>query len=116
MAATSPVTVTGHRPVLLVAIAAALGGFLFGFDTAIVNGTVDAVKAQFHISTSAIGFVVSSALLGCAVGAWFAGPIADRLGRVRVMVIAAIVFILSAIGSAFANGPTTLVFWRVFGG
>ncbi len=105
-----------NRAVLLVSIAAALGGFLFGFDTAIVNGTVDAVKAQFHISTGAIGFVVSSALLGCAVGAWFAGPIADRIGRVKVMVMASIVFIISALGSAFAIGPWSLVFWRVFGG
>jgi MFS transporter, SP family, sugar:H+ symporter len=107
---------TNHRAVILVAATAALGGFLFGYDTAIVNGTVDAVKSQFHISTSAIGFVVSSALLGCAVGAWFAGPISDRFGRVRVMVLAAIVFILSAVGSAFAFGPWSLVFWRVFGG
>jgi MFS transporter, SP family, sugar:H+ symporter len=111
--------VSAHKSngaVILVSATAALGGFLFGFDTAIVNGTVDAVKSQFHISTGAIGFVVSSALLGCAVGAWFAGPISDRLGRVRVMVAAALVFILSAIGSAFAVGPWSLVFWRVFGG
>jgi len=105
-----------HGAVLLVSISAALGGFLFGFDTAIVNGTVDAVKEQFNISTAAIGFVVSSALLGCAVGAWFAGPIADRIGRVRVMVIAAVVFLVSAIGSALAFDPWSLVFWRVIGG
>ncbi len=105
-----------NRAVLLVSIAAALGGFLFGFDTAIVNGTVDAVKAQFHISTGAIGFVVSSALLGSAVGAWFAGPLADRIGRVKVMVGAAIVFIISAIGSGLAFDAWSLVFWRVFGG
>jgi sugar porter (SP) family MFS transporter len=114
MTAASPART--NRAVILVSIAAALGGFLFGFDTAIVNGTVDAVKGQFHISTAAIGFVVSSALLGCAVGAWFAGPIADRIGRVKVMVIAAIMFILSAIGSGLAFGPWSLVFWRVFGG
>ncbi len=112
----APTEKTNNSAVLLVSITAALGGFLFGFDTAIVNGTVDAVKSQFHISTGAIGFVVSSALLGCAVGAWFAGPIADRVGRIKVMVVAAIVFIISAVGSALAVGPWSLVFWRVFGG
>jgi MFS transporter, SP family, sugar:H+ symporter len=113
---TAPTPSRTNKAVILVSVAAALGGFLFGFDTAIVNGTVDAVKSQFHISTAAIGFVVSSALLGCAVGAWFAGPIADRVGRVRVMVVAAIMFIISAIGSGLAFGPWSLVFWRVFGG
>jgi MFS family permease len=63
-----------HGAVLLVAAAAALGGFLFGYDTAVINGTVDAIKSQFDISSTYVGFVVSSALLGCAVGAWFAGP------------------------------------------
>ena len=105
-----------HRAVILAAATAALGGFLFGFDTAIVNGTVDAVKAQFHIPTSAIGFVVASALLGSAVGAWFAGPIADRIGRVKVMVGSGIIFVISALGSAYAFGAWSLVFWRVFGG
>jgi SP family sugar:H+ symporter-like MFS transporter len=118
MATVSEVEQTHHnnRAVIMVSVVAALGGFLFGFDTAIVNGTVDAVKAQFHIPTSAIGFVVSSALLGSAVGAWFAGPIADRIGRVKVMVIAAAVFVISAVGSGFAFGPWSLVIWRVFGG
>lgn len=102
--------------VLLVTSAAALGGFLFGYDTAVINGTVDAIEAEFGMSSAALGFVVSSALLGCAVGAWFAGPIADRLGRVRVMLIAAIIFGVSAIGSALAVGPITLTIWRIIGG
>jgi sugar porter (SP) family MFS transporter len=102
--------------VIKVSTAAALGGFLFGFDTAIVNGTVNAVKAEFHIPTAAIGFVVSSALIGSAIGAWFAGPISDRVGRVKVMVAAAIIFILSAVGSALAVDPWSLIVWRVFGG
>jgi sugar porter (SP) family MFS transporter len=114
-------TVTGsptsrHGSVIMVASAAALGGFLFGFDTAVINGTTDAVKAQFHISSTYLGFVVSSALIGCAVGAWFAGPLADRFGRVRIMVVAAIVFAISAIGSSLAWGPVSLMVLRVFGG
>jgi SP family sugar:H+ symporter-like MFS transporter len=109
-------TVTSRRPVIMVAVAAALGGFLFGYDTAVINGTVDALEAQFGISDLYLGFVVSSALLGCVVGAWFAGPIADRIGRVKVMVIAAVLFALSAIGSALAWDPISLTVMRVVGG
>jgi SP family sugar:H+ symporter-like MFS transporter len=106
----------GHGTAILIAVSAALGGFLFGYDTAIINGTVDAVQAEFGISAGVLGFVVSAALLGCAVGAWFAGPIADRWGRIRVMLVAAILFAISAIGSAFAFNPVTLGVWRVIGG
>jgi SP family sugar:H+ symporter-like MFS transporter len=63
--------------VLLVSMVAALGGFLFGFDTAVINGAVGAIDDQFDASSVAIGFTVSSALLGSAVGAWFAGGLAD---------------------------------------
>lgn len=101
---------------ILVAAAAAVGGFLFGYDTAVINGTVDALRNTFELGSVALGFVVSSALLGCAVGAWFAGPLADRLGRVRVMLIAAGLFIASAIGSGLAFGPVDLTFWRLIGG
>ncbi len=114
--ATKPAKPFNHRAVILAASTAALGGFLFGFDTAIVNGTVDAIKAQFHIPTSAIGFVVASALLGSAVGAWFAGPVADRIGRIKVMVGSGAIFVISALGSAYAFDAWSLVFWRVFGG
>ncbi|MDG4826187.1 sugar porter family MFS transporter [Asanoa sp. WMMD1127] len=102
--------------VVLVSSAAALGGFLFGYDTSVINGTVDAIEDQFNMSSELLGFVVSSALLGAAVGAWFAGPIADRIGRVRSMVIAAVLFFIGAIGSALATGPVTLTVWRIIGG
>jgi sugar porter (SP) family MFS transporter len=102
--------------VILVSIAAALGGFLFGYDTAVINGTVDAIQERFDMSAGLLGFVVSSALLGCAVGAWFAGPLADRFGRVRIMLVAAVLFAISAIGSALAFAPWDLTIWRVIGG
>src|SRR5689334_2138762 len=105
-----------HGAVVFVSTAAALGGFLFGYDTAVINGTVDAVQAEFGLSAVVLGFVVSAALLGCAVGAWFAGPLADRWGRVRVMVLAAILFMVSALGSALAFGPISLTVWRICGG
>ena len=97
------------------ATVAALGGFLFGFDSAVVNGTVDALKAKFDIG-DAIGFVVAIALLGSAVGAWFAGPLANKFGRRRVMVVAAILFLIAAVGQAFPLGVADLMFWRFIGG
>ena len=102
--------------VVLVAATAALGGFLFGFDTAVINGAVGAIGEQFGAGPFLLGFSVASALIGCAIGAWFAGRIADRFGRIRVMIIAALLFILSALGCGFAFGIADLSFWRVVGG
>ena len=114
---------TGHAPssrlnarVVGISLAAALGGFLFGFDTSVINGAVDALSAQFLLGPGLTGFAVSSALLGCVVGAWFAGPIANRRGRVPVMVIAAVLFFVSAVGSGLAFGVVDLIAWRVVGG
>jgi SP family sugar:H+ symporter-like MFS transporter len=76
--------------VILIAGAAALGGFLFGFDTAVINGAVTALQRTFNISSAMTGFAVSSALLGSALGAFIAGPIADRLGRTKTMIIASV--------------------------
>ncbi|WP_345750646.1 sugar porter family MFS transporter [Microbacterium rhizophilus] len=99
-----------------IAIAAALGGFLFGFDTAVINGAVVALAEDLAVTGALEGFTVSSALLGCAVGAWFAGGIANRWGRVPVMIVAAILFFVSAIASGFAFGVIDLILWRVVGG
>ncbi|GAA3984393.1 sugar porter family MFS transporter [Actinomadura viridis] len=101
---------------VLLAGAAALGGFLFGYDSSVINGTVDALKSQFQLNAVEIGFVVSAALLGCAAGAWFAGRLADRVGRVRVMLIASLLFIASSLGSALAFNAWDLTFWRLAGG
>ncbi|GAA1166600.1 sugar porter family MFS transporter [Ornithinimicrobium humiphilum] len=95
---------------------AALGGFLFGFDTAVVNGAVTAIRDDFELGSGLTGFVVSSALLGCVLGAYVAGRLAERIGRIRVMVLASILFTLSAIGSGFAFGAWDLIVWRVVGG
>ena len=102
--------------VIMLATVAALGGFLFGFDTAVVNGTVVAVRDAFGMGAGLTGFVVSSALLGCIVGAYLAGRLADRVGRIRVMVLAAVLFLVSALGSGLAFGPVDLIIWRVVGG
>ena len=99
-----------------ISLAAALGGFLFGFDTAVINGAIDAMSEDFGISGFLQGFAVSSALLGCVVGAWFAGPLAARQGRIRVMIVASVLFTVSALGSGLAFGTWDLIAWRVLGG
>jgi SP family sugar:H+ symporter-like MFS transporter len=102
--------------VILIAGAAALGGFLFGFDTAVINGAVGALQRAFNASSAMTGFAVSSALLGSALGAFIAGPIADRLGRTKTMIIASVMFTLSAIGSGAPFGIWDFIFWRALGG
>lgn len=109
-------TTRGNGRVIAVSLVAALGGFLFGFDSSVINGAVPGIQAQYGLNAAQTGFVVSVALLGCAVGAWYAGRIADRIGRIRVMTIAAIVFIVSAVGSAFPGGAYGLMLWRFVGG
>ncbi|PZE57491.1 sugar porter family MFS transporter [Curtobacterium flaccumfaciens pv. flaccumfaciens] len=116
-------TTTGHGEdrafkgkVTLFAIAAAVGGFLFGFDSSVINGAVDAIKGEFNLSDAASGFAVASALIGCAFGAYFAGRLADRYGRTRIMFWAAVLFFVSSIGSAFAFATWDLVIWRLVGG
>jgi sugar porter (SP) family MFS transporter len=109
-------THVGTASAVFVSIAAALGGFLFGYDTAVINGTTGALEVQWGIGSVETGVVVSSALLGCAVGAWFAGSLANKLGRPRVMMIAAVVFFITSLGSALSTGPVDLTIWRVCGG
>jgi MFS transporter, SP family, sugar:H+ symporter len=102
--------------VILIAGAAALGGFLFGFDTAVINGAVAALQNTFNMSSAMTGFAVSSALLGSALGAFIAGPIADRQGRTKTMIVASVMFTLSAIGSGAPFTIWDFMFWRALGG
>lgn len=95
---------------------AALGGFLFGYDSAVINGAASAIQSTFGLSPLELGFVVSIALIGSAVGAWFAGSLAERFGRRRVMLIAAALFMASAIGQAFPFAAADLTVWRFIGG
>ncbi|WP_100902635.1 sugar porter family MFS transporter [Nostoc flagelliforme] len=102
--------------VILIAGAAALGGFLFGFDTAVINGAVGAIATAFNANSVETGLAVSLALLGSAVGAFYAGKIADRYGRVKAMVASSVLFTISAIGSGLPVGIWDFTFWRVLGG
>ncbi|MGK5684058.1 sugar porter family MFS transporter [Actinoplanes sp. URMC 104] len=102
--------------VVRIAVVAALGGFLFGYDSAVINGAVSAISDRFDVSAAPLGFAVASALLGAAAGALLAGRIADRVGRLAVMRIAAVFFLVSAIGAGAANSLWVLVVFRVIGG
>ncbi|WP_224244002.1 sugar porter family MFS transporter [Hyalangium gracile] len=101
---------------ILMSTVAALGGFLFGFDTAVINGAIGAVRDTFQASQWALGVTVSSALMGSAVGAFFSGHMADRIGRPRTMLVASVLFVFSALGSGFAGSLWSLGFWRIVGG
>ncbi len=111
-----PVAPHTNARVILIAAVAALGGFLFGADTAVINGAVNAIRSSFGLNAAFTGFAVSCALLGSAVGAWYAGRIADRWGRVRTMQVAAVLLALSALGSGLVFGVWDLIFWRLVGG
>ncbi len=102
--------------IVLVAATAALGGFLFGFDTAVINGAVNAIREWSHVGDALLGFSVASALLGSAVGAWFAGPLANRYGRIPVMQAAAVLFFISGIGAGLPWDIWSLTFFRLVGG
>ncbi|MFJ7153773.1 sugar porter family MFS transporter [Streptomyces sp. NPDC101118] len=104
----------GH--VIFITAAAAMGGFLFGYDSSVINGAVEAIRDRFDIGSEALAQVIAAALIGCAFGAATAGRIADRIGRIRVMQIAAVLFTASAIGSALPFALWDLAMWRVIGG
>jgi sugar porter (SP) family MFS transporter len=105
-----------NAKIIGLAVAAAVGGFLFGFDSSVVNGAVDPIREQFGLSQSLTGFAVASALIGCAVGAYIAGRLADWKGRIPAMMVGAILFFVSALGTGFAFGVWDLIAWRLVGG
>lgn len=105
----------GRRAVGL-SVAAAVGGFLFGFDSSVINGAVDSIQQDFGLNAVITGFVVAIALLGCAVGAIVAGNLSDRWGRLRVMFLGAVMFFISSLGAGLAFSVWDLALWRVIGG
>jgi MFS transporter, SP family, arabinose:H+ symporter len=102
--------------VRLITLIAALGGFLFGFDMAVVSGIIEPVKLQYQLSASQEGFFVSCALLGCIVGVAFSGYLSDKIGRKKVLFISAILFLVSAVGFALAKDYALLIFFRLLAG
>ncbi|GAT82452.1 major facilitator transporter [Streptomyces sp. F-3] len=104
----------GH--VVFIAASAAMGGFLFGYDSAVINGAVEAIRDRYAVGSAELAQVIAIALIGCAVGAATTGRIADRIGRIRCMQIAALLFAVSSIGSALPFALWDLALWRVIGG
>ncbi len=101
---------------LLACLVAGLGGLLFGFDTAVISGTEGPVAKLFHLSDMMIGWIVASALVGCLIGAAVAGTLADRFGRKRVLLLAAVLFVACSVGSAVPIEPWQLSAARIIGG
>jgi MFS transporter, SP family, xylose:H+ symportor len=97
-------------------IVAALGGLLFGFDTAVISGTTDALRDVFRLGDFALGFTVASALIGTILGAIVAGQPADRFGRRAVLIVIAVLYIVSALGSALAWDWYSFLLFRFLGG
>jgi len=108
--------ISGSTYLILICLTAGLGGFLFGFDTAVISGGINFLRTQFRLSAVMEGWIMSSALLGCVAGAAIAGWLADRFGRKKVLAVSAWLFITSAVFCTVAATPTQLVVSRIIGG
>ncbi len=104
------------RFIILISLVATIGGFLFGFDSGVINGTLDGLHQAFGSSQLMQGIEVGSMLFGCAVGAFFAGRLADRWGRRSVLLVSAMLFLLSAIGAGLASNSVVFIIARLLGG
>ncbi len=102
--------------VILISVVAALGGLLFGFDTAVISGTINFIQPYFGLSEMELGWTVSSLLFGCIAGVFIAGKAGDHYGRKKVLMLAALLFFISAIGSASANALIYFLIARILGG
>ena len=95
---------------------ATIGGFLFGYDSGAVNGTQEGLRTAFGLSDAGLGFTVGSLLIGCFIGAFFAGRLADLMGRRNTMMLAALLFLAGALVQGFAHAQQLFVFARLCGG
>lgn len=102
--------------IVFLAVVAALGGFLFGYDTAVISGTITQVTAQFHLDTFQQGWYVGCALVGSIIGVLFAGVLSDRFGRKNTMLTSAVLFTISTVGCAVCADFDQLVVYRIIGG
>jgi MFS transporter, SP family, xylose:H+ symportor len=102
--------------ILFIALSAALGGLLFGYDTAVISGAIGNLTEYFHLTPIETGWAISSALVGCLIGAFFSDYLSNRFGRKATMMITAILFILNSIGTALPNSFTMFVLFRIVGG
>jgi sugar porter (SP) family MFS transporter len=101
---------------VLICLVATLGGLLFGYDTAVISGAIGLLQQHFELDAAMKGWAASSALVGCFVGVAFAGEINDRLGRRTALLIAAVLFLVSALGTALPRTFTEFIIFRAIGG
>ena len=104
------------RYLLTISLVTALGGLLFGFDISVISGTIPFLQEVFQLDEAMKGWVVSSALIGCILGASFSGRLGDRFGRKKVLLVTSILFAVSAFGSGLANSIPAFVMYRILGG
>jgi MFS transporter, SP family, xylose:H+ symportor len=102
--------------IIVVCLVAALGGLLFGYDTGVINGAIGPLKAHFALDAKWAGWATGCALLGCAIGAGAAGAFSDRFGRKKVLILSAVFFFISAVGTAVPRSITAFIIYRILGG
>ncbi|WP_293305134.1 sugar porter family MFS transporter [Pedobacter sp. UBA5917] len=105
-----------RNKILLITLVASLGGFLFGFDMAVISGVLPLVQKQFALSASQEGWFVSSALVGCIIGVAISGELSDRFGRKKPLILTAVLFVASAMGCALFPNLSGVIAFRVLGG
>ena len=104
------------RFLLTISLVTALGGLLFGYDISVISGTIPFITDFFSLNEQMKGWVVSSALIGCILGASYAGRLGDKFGRKKILLATSILFAVSAIGSGLANSIPSFVIYRIVGG
>ena len=102
--------------VVLVCVVAALGGLLFGYDTAVISGAIGFLQTRFNLNPAWTGWAASCALIGCIIGVSIAGILSDRLGRKKVLILSAVFFLVSAVGTALPRNITEFIIFRMIGG
>jgi len=102
--------------VIFLSVVASLGGFLFGYDTAVISGTIDFVSRQYHLDAIQQGWYVGCALVGSIIGVTMSGILSDQFGRKKTLILSAILFSISGIGCAFSVNIDQLIVYRILGG
>jgi SP family arabinose:H+ symporter-like MFS transporter len=115
-------TIANNKPntlskyVIIISVIAAIGGLLFGYDTAVIAGAIGSIQTIFDLSPALTGWAASSAIWGCMIGVIFSGFLSDKFGRKKVLILSAILFFISAVGSSIPNNLTQFVIARLIGG
>ena len=107
---------TSLKYVIMISVIAAIGGLLFGYDTAVIAGAIGSIQTIFDLSPALTGWAASSAIWGCIIGVIFAGVLSDKYGRKKTLILSAILFAISSIGSSIPNNLTQFVSARLLGG